>query len=179
MSNLKKSHMLLKARISYKSNGHFYLMRDLIEWFLQKRDRSSPDVFQPGYIKVSTPKISLCFQTCNGLSRTWRSAWSSKSRTRHWADHKEGQNSCLGHIRQCGCTFLTLPQGNGILKVVQWDLEQNHGLGNSERSFCSTGTPSFNLAHQLLLLQEVFPSPPASLMFQGRSNSCVLLEGAT
>lgn len=137
MSNLKKSHMLLKARISYKSNGHFYLMRDLIEWFLQKRDRSSPDVFQPGYIKVSAPKTSLCFQTFNGLSRTWRSAWSSKSRTRHWADHKEGQNSCLGHIRQCGCTFLTLPQGNGILKVVQWDLEQNHGLGNSERFFAA------------------------------------------
>lgn len=37
-------------------------MRDLIEWFLQKRDRSSPDVFQPGYIKVSTPKISLAFR---------------------------------------------------------------------------------------------------------------------
>lgn len=33
--------------------------------------------------------------------------------------------------------FFTLPQGNGILKVVQWDLEQNHGLGNSERFFAA------------------------------------------
>lgn len=171
--------MLLKASISYKSNGHFYLMRDLIEWFLHKRDGSSSDVFQPGYIKVSAPKTSLCFQTFNGLSTTWRSAWSSKSRTRHWADHKEGQNSCLGHIRQCGCTFLHSTTRKWDLKSSAMGFRTKPWFGKFREIFCSTGTPSFNLAHHLLLLQEIFPSPPASLMFQGRSNSCVLLEGAT
>lgn len=129
--------MLLKASISYKSNGHFYLMRDLIEWFLQKRDRSSPDVFQPGYIKVSTPKISLAFR--HAMASVEHEGLHDPPRAEPDIELtiKRDRTPVLATSDNVVAPFFTLPQGNGILKVVQWDLEQNHGLGNSERFFAA------------------------------------------
>lgn len=56
MSNIKKSHILLRASVLYKSGGCFHPVKDLTECALHQRTSSSAGMFQPGHIRVSAPK---------------------------------------------------------------------------------------------------------------------------
>lgn len=182
MSNIKKSHILLRAHISYKSSGRFCLMKGLTEQSLDQRASFPPGVLQPGYIRVSAPKNSLCFQTCNGsvehagLHVSPRAGPGTKL-TITW-----DRTPVLATSVNVTAPFLGPPKGTGMLKVGFsttgfrikpwfWEFRQ---MKTGPRSPCSTGSHPLSLAHSHFLSFPHSQKPPCRLLETPREDRFLL-----
>ena len=153
-----------------------------MEQFLGQRARSSPGVFQPGYIRVSAPKNSHCFETCNGLSGARRSACSPRAGPGTELTITWNRTPVLATSANVTAPFLSQLKGTGMLKVdfsttgfrtKPW-FEKFKEVKICPPSPCSTGSHPFHPAHSISLSFHCSQQPSCRLLGTPREGPSLL-----
>lgn len=179
-SNIKKSHILLRASFSYKSGGYFCLLKGLTEWSLEPAP--PPGVFQPDYIRVSAPKNSLCFLTCNGSVEHVGLPVPPRAGPGTELIITRDRTPALATSVDATAPFLSPPKETGMLKVgfsttgfrAKLWFGEFREMEICPLSPCSTGWRPFNLAHSNFSSFPHSRQPPSRLLGTPREHLFLL-----